>query len=75
MKYGHHPALRDAGMRGLFLGDEHLAVALDWIRELAGRFEDNGYCFDPGVLDLLEAQNSAFFKWLRNVSVDLSRCC
>jgi len=28
LRYGHHPAMHDAGVRGLFAGGEHLAVAL-----------------------------------------------
>ena len=73
-RYGHHPALNDAGIRGLFLGGEHFAAALSWVDELARRSTDTGDCFDPRILDLLEVQNSEFFEWLRRANVDLPRC-
>jgi FRG domain len=73
-RYGHHPALQDAGIRGLFVGGEHLAAALSWVEELALRSTRAGHCFDPLVLKLLEVQNSAFFEWLRTANVDLPRC-
>ena len=64
LKYGHHPALNDAGRPALFADGDHLAVALAWVEELAGRATRTGRCFDPRILGLLEQQNSAFFEWL-----------
>jgi hypothetical protein len=73
-RYGHHPALHDAGIRGLFAGGEHLRAALSWVEELAKRSTRTGFCFDPLILNLLEVQNSAFFEWLRKAKIDLPRC-
>jgi hypothetical protein len=74
LRSGLSSALQDAGLRGLFLGGEHLATALSWVEELALRSTRTGHCFDPLVLKLLEVQNSAFFEWLRTANVHLPRC-
>ncbi len=73
-RFGHHPALNDAGFPALFNGGDHLNVGLAFVEELAARTTRNGRCFDPRVLRLLRKDNPALFGWLGEAKVDFPLC-
>lgn len=74
-KHGNHPAFSNYNeLVALFSVGGHSSEMLAFIRELGRRATRDGYCYDPRMLDLVEAANGPLLDWFRRQGETFPRC-
>jgi hypothetical protein len=67
-RHGHHPAL--AQLQGILLPSiphGQVGMMMGVINDIAGRWLDNQYFYEPRILDVLSKHNPSLIDWLQEI--------